>query len=176
MFFTIRIMCSCISLIMRLTKRVMLLMTMKWLVLNGQYARPPIVIRHELCNHRKITYFTSASQNHPNCTFHSYPTCNYVTVSSNNTSQLDFVHNNWSLNRLWQECRQKKPKQECIPVDAYRLLVDRIPKCLGGCTQPLLGCRPPCGCRPHWRQTPWSCDLWCMLGSQPSCEQNDTQV
>ena len=47
------------------------------------------------------------------------------------------------------------------------------------------GCRPP-GCRPPWMQTPWmqtppldadppsgcrspwSCDLWCMLGSQPS--------
>ena len=24
------------------------------------------------------------------------------------------------------------------------------------------GCRPPSGCKP-----PWSCDLWCMLGSQP---------
>ena len=35
-----------------------------------------------------------------------------------------------------------------------------------GCRPP--GCRPT-GCRPHLHAhpPPWSCDLWCMLGSQP---------
>ena len=77
-------------------------------------------------------------------------------------------------------------KQECIPVGCVppaRWLYPIVPS---GSAQPPLDAdlspwiqtsldadpqmHPP-GCRP-----PWSCDEWCMLGSQAPCEQNDTEV
>ena len=38
------------------------------------------------------------------------------------------------------------------------------------------GHRHPPGHRPPWTQTPRSCDLWCMLGQRPPCEENHRRL